>query len=369
MQNPVVVTSSIFSFETLRGFTPSIPWTWIGVILSVLLVEVGTRHLPGSFLKRSGGWVGELYLAEQDVLGSGVPEVVILGSSTAQYGVEPTVLEAAWGRDRGAVVNLALRGGGAFDALQVYKRNRAQLRKARAVVFCADVWTFNASFGPFQRYRLLAPLKERGSFASSIAFVRSQERAAGLEALRTRRNSLVVDHFFKMRVLTPYAIRSGTIELRLGRQKKWPQVGAGRILAKRPQSLGPERIEEARFRSLARERCEAFAIHPLYVEHLRELARLLREDGVRLIVVELPVRDRYQDLLESEFDLEVAAHTSTLASLTRATGTTWLQFRRASECGLAPEDFRDYAHLATDGTRKLSRFLGEQLLPELYPAQ
>lgn len=362
--------SSIFSSESLRGFAPRVPSALLCALAVLGVFELGLRALPGGFLKVAGGSLGEFHYAEQDVLARATtPQVVLFGSSQAQDAMSPAAMEAALGLPTGSCVNLGVRGGRPFDALRLYQRNRERLKTAKVLLLCVDAWTFSASWPPSIRYRLYAPLEERLAFAPETldfaASVPEIDRKRKHAELALQRQRLLLDSCLNMRVLMPYALRSGSIQLRLRKQKSWPRLSEdGRMQVRPGVPRGPVSMPAAVMENRARERCEGFAIHPAYPEHVRQLARLTAEDGVKLVLLQLPGRAAYQDAVERLYPEAHALHTKTTRALADELGVPFTQWTRPSDCGLREDSYHDYAHLADEGAATFSRFLAGHLRRE-----
>src|SRR5437868_3497291 len=99
--------SSIFNFESLRGFRPRAPATLLAVIGVIASIEIFARLLPEERLLRANNIFGEVAFIEHDILPKFPdPRVVLLGSSRMRRAVVPKQLDEALGMPIGSTINL-----------------------------------------------------------------------------------------------------------------------------------------------------------------------------------------------------------------------------------------------------------------------
>jgi hypothetical protein len=100
---------------------------------------------------------------------------------------------------------------------------------------------------------------------------------------------------------------------------------------------------------------------PPHREALRDLAARLRQRGVRVVFMTLPVSAGYLGRQSSEARARTA---ETIRELCREFGTEWKDY--SGDPRFTDEDFWDADHLNFPGAAKFSRFLGEEFVgPQL----
>jgi hypothetical protein len=106
---------------------------------------------------------------------------------------------------------------------------------------------------------------------------------------------------------------------------------------------------------------EHFAIHPVMAGHIEELAGLVRKNGGKLILMQLPNRAAYQDEVEILHGEDYARECTALKALSAKLQVPLYLYREPSECGLTDADYEDYGHMLPAGadifTRRLAGLL------------
>jgi len=363
--------SSIFSFDSFRKFEPCVPTTLLAVLAILGLMEMGVRSVSEERFASAGGWLGELPFVEREILPKGAkPRYVFFGSSRTAAAVMPTLMEKELGAEAGVVANLALRGGRFNEAIQLYRQNREVLRRAKTMFLGIDGWYLSTSPQGFTpRFRLNCRFGERLGIASGKLLRPEHTKTGGSLAERTRRSQaalenlrekLIYDGLFTMRIKSRYLGRALS---EIFGQKSKNQLHLDpfrRVFVNGVPERGEPTVDPKVMRFLAEKYYRDFTVHPLFSERLRELARLAAEDGVELVLFQLPNRRQFYELIAADYSAEYELHTRTLEALAKELGLTLLQWRRPKECGLEESDYQnDFGHLADQGARKFSRFFGK----------
>jgi hypothetical protein len=91
--------------------------------------------------------------------------------------------------------------------------------------------------------------------------------------------------------------------------------------------------------------------------HVRELARRVKANGGRFVLMELPNRSDYQALVEKEHPAEYNLQHAAFAKLAGEGGVPFLFFHHPDELGLTDDDYEDYGHVKPSGARKVTQAL------------
>ena len=332
--------SSIFSFDTLRVTvrTPRAILLAVGLLVA-LDFGVSRADWPYKLLHRRGAnsYVGEFLDIEDRLSASKVePRIVILGNSRSQCGLLGTELEAALHLPSGSVLNLSVRAGDHFDNFLLYRRNRDCIKRAPLVIYAIDAYQWNRRMPLSERFFHFADLEDRWKLdrtpASFIAWVFRTAQTAGLY------------HAFAEELAKGFAARSTAV----------PAEGAGQREADAVGGVYPvgRRVEwwYADFTlSLPRE------------ASLVRIVRNARQDGQRVVLVQLPAQDAFVDQVLATHADHYRAYLDRARNIPGVEAT--FVFERASDCGLAARDFKDWDHLAETGAVAFSRVLAERLQP------
>src|SRR5690606_19064114 len=89
------------------------------------------------------------------------PRILFFGNSRTRDAIAPRLVEAHLGLPEGAVLNLGLTRGTAFDAEVLYRRNRAFLADAEVAFFGVDVIQLDGHLESNERVRRFSTLRDR----------------------------------------------------------------------------------------------------------------------------------------------------------------------------------------------------------------
>jgi hypothetical protein len=327
----------------MRLFLASLLLTIIAIELSVRLAAPAlyarARDAYSVFLATE-----RLFLSDREV----APTVLFGGDSLTRENVAPYPLASALGLKRDAVLNLATSGGRPSDMREYYRDYRAQLSRAKLLVYGVDPGQFNAA-------------------SDSAADNRFKARSGLLDRLRFPLPDKVPD------LALGYAWRIW--DLRPELQDQALNVLAQRELEDPPrlrlddlgrvESDDPHRdpSEDAAF---AARHLEDHTVWEFELAALRDLVDMARADGLRVALVEWPVRTSYARAVERRFARQDRAWKAAVRAV--AGDATFVDQRAPSRWGLTNADFYDYGHLSEAGSRRFTRALA-RWTSDLLPGQ
>ncbi|MCZ7648468.1 MAG: hypothetical protein M5U26_24945 [Planctomycetota bacterium] len=378
--------SSIFSFEAFRGFGFRFPATLLGVAALIFGLELGLRLTPDAWLYASSrSRLGVFSFFEREVIPRFPdPRILVLGSSRAEDAVVPKQLDEALGLPDFSAENLGIQAGDVHDALVFYRRHRNALGRARLVILCTDEWHFSSGAGLGWRYRLHAPISERwalGRPGAEPEWARPEQldeprwgaelearRAAKREQAERLRTQLLLDGIFSMRQKLAYVPTAVAFNLLgLGKNKGLDFTEERQIRRperKRDDEFGPAIDNPATFDNRLQTFYADFDAHPVLLGHVEALARMVAEDGGRLVLLQMPNRRLYQEEVERLYPAEYELHARALRELGARLGARVYLYRYPEECGLEDRNYLDYGHLAKAGSRRFTEFLAELIRRE-----
>jgi hypothetical protein len=331
-----VCLSSIFNFESLSGFKPQAPKTLLAVAGVVALLELGVRLLPVNALLP--GRQAEMRFLETEVLQRfPPPRIIFLGSSRIRRAANPRLLDEALGLPRHSTMNLGLAGGRVFEALYFYEQHLDALKSAEVVVLALDEWHLSTGWRLGSVYEMNAPWSERLSLP---------------DPLRTR---LMLDGLFNMRLnlrLLPPLLKKGGLRAR---------DATGLVLTDDYQVLPKAREKtppdlEQHFQKIIDTYYDQFSLHPVMEGHVEAIARRVKQNGGRLVLLQLPNRAGYQNAVERTRGKEYQQHREALQRLAGRLDVPLYFYRLPEECGLDEQSFEDYGHLNPEGAKNFTRF-------------
>lgn len=368
--------SSIFSFDSLRGLSPRFPGTLLAVICIVGGMELTLRLLPDDFLFwKSRSRQGVFTFFERVVIPKfEQPRVVVMGTSRAEDAVIPKRLDSALGLPDNSTVNLGLQGGRPHDALLFYSRHRERLRQAQLVILMLDEWHFSSGWGLGPRYALRAPLEERIDIVQDTELPdlpEPKEMTAEARALRNKkkreqlqrlRTTLLTDYAFNMRLKLRYIPPAiGIHLLGLGKTKQLAMDENNQVIRPEKRKRRSKRKIEnpKRFHRRIHGFYKQFDSHPILVRHVTQLAEMIREDGGRLVLLQMPNRRMHQEEVENLYPECYKQHVRKIREIAKKHEVAALVYRFPKECGLEETEFEDYGHLAKEGAQDFTDFLAD----------
>ncbi len=353
--------SSIFNFESFEGFKPRVPLALLAAAALVLCVEAGVRLTPDSWLIPYYSRLGFRGFMEHEVLPKfDAPQIAVMGTSRAADAINPKALDAALGLPELSTVNLSIFGSRTSDWLDIYQRNRAKLSQLKLLIVVVDEWSFSSGVGNDEQFCLDAPLADRWNFVQPAEIpINEKGAAARLDYLRLKRNRLLADWVFNMRLKLGFVPLAVAKSLHLGKKRE-PVFDAFHMVRSNTAETGKEAEDPKNYHERIRNFYKFFDTHPIYVRHIEELARLMKEDGGRLVLVHLPNRRSYQNEVEKLFPEEYAQHIRVTKELAMRVGSSEKYvYEYPEEIGLADDDYEDYCHLAKSGTDTCTKWIGD----------
>ncbi|HYG76578.1 MAG TPA: hypothetical protein VEK08_16355 [Planctomycetota bacterium] len=336
-----MLRSSIFSFESLSGFSPRMPATVLSVLALVLLLEGVMRFIPADKLMPGKSRQSEMRFLKKELLDkSPEPAVLLMGSSRIRRAVNPRLLDQQLGLPEHSTLNLGLASGRLFEALYFYRENYDKLKSAKLVVLGIDEWHLSTGWRLGSVYELNAPWSERFAMSGRL------------------RNQLVLDGLFSMRLkmrLLPNAV-AVALGIRKPESPGLTVTDDYQVLPKARKTL-PADIDPRRFHETIGTFYENFAIHPVMEGHVEAIAKLVKESGGQLVLMQLPNRAAYQREIERLKKDEFEQHVAAMSALAKRLDVPWYLYRDPSECGLDELSFQDYGHMTPEGAKAFTRFV------------
>ncbi|MCB9549894.1 MAG: hypothetical protein H6706_29150 [Myxococcales bacterium] len=312
----------------------------------LLLVELGVARPDWLWrlVPRSGAGIVDV-LETRVIARAEAPQIIVMGSSRVRDALSPRDLERALRLPTGAVLNLGLTSGTPFDAVTLYRRNRAKLRTARLLLVGLEDWYLNGAMAPTERDRRFADLSERWSDWDGEL-----------------RLSLLLGYVWRTYDARD-VIRETLQALARRRVRDVPLAPDGRLLwrADEPQT-GPVDVD------VLAELDGFFRDDRPGLGRRAQLARLIalaQADGLEVRLLRVPWRDAYLDARHTRHPAADARWRAWIDSLTPPP----LGAERASAVGLLPTDFVDYGHLAGRGATLFASLIADQLRTSGWPAR
>lgn len=333
--------SSILNFESLRGFQPRIPATLLAVAALIAALELAVRVWPERSLIPAQSQQGEVFFMEDEVLSKfKAPQIVFLGSSRIRRAIVPKQLDRQLGLIEGSTVNLGLAMARVYESLYLYERNQEQLKHAKIVVLNIDEW--HLSTGPKMRntlYETHGPLLERLCFPDE------------------QRTRLLLDGLLNMRLklkLVPAAI--------LGRKHDKQALK----LNEDNQVLPPARAEKLKsYGEQIDMFYDKFNVHEVMLAHIMRLAELVRANGGKFVLMQLPNRASYQAEVDRTHGTEYRRERNALITLAYKNGVPLYFYDSPKELGLDDSMYEDYGHLKPEGAKIVTEKVGAWIAKEL----
>lgn len=315
----------------------------------LLLFEFGVARTKWAYEQTPGIFVNSIYALEDNVIAPGPdPTVLVFGSSRLQDSISPRLLEVELGLDRGEAMNLAFPFGDVVGSRLLYERNRAHLSTAEVAVIGVEMWDL---FGE----RKLDPIQE--------FFLPLDER---LEHTGKDRVSLLISSVWKtyaMRKMAGY-VAGGLLR---GGPDGGPLSSDGRLMYVAGDEFGPETIDASiqfddRFSELEaqgtlRGRGDR--------DELQRFIDLLVADGLRVIVVHLPMRRDFIPEVDMRLPTVTAKSRDVLDSLM---GLEFVEMETSLEViGIPDSYYRDFGHAAEAAVAPLTLYVAS-LLEGLVPS-
>ena len=251
--------------------------------------------------------------------------VILLGSSRVRDAVASRVMEAQLELPAGSALNLGLTGGTPFDARTLYERNRSKLATAEVAVVGVEVGNFGTTPVPNQRVRRYATLEERMTWPGASKI------------------SLVIGYFWRTYDARE-VIRCNIKSLLTGRAPGIPITEDGRISWRDPDEEGLAAIDVPDIV----DRFEGREPGPGYQDDLQQLVDLLIEDGTQVLLVHIPTRDSFAEVLETQYPEWLSNFESALLDVSGPLVVD-IHYRASDIPGLKPTDYYDYGHLTGGG--------------------
>jgi hypothetical protein len=272
------------------------------------------------------------------------PLVLFTGSSRVRDAIAPRTLEKSLGLPEGSVLNLGLTMGTPFDTEILYLRNRDKLRQAKLVFFGVEPYQLDYHNRPTERILRYGTLRDRLKLIDEDD---AAYRVAGY-LWRTLDTGPAIQRFIKswfkaQPELQPIAA-DGRVQWRTKAQNK----------VARRRSV---RAEARRF-------FYRWRYSPNRQRKLRELIELFEEDGMTVVVFQVPARDRFWSYAQKKYPKKIKSYSTHVREA--AAGHDVFLFWDGKGQGLRPRNFYDYGHLKPGPARRFTRKMGA-LIKKHYP--
>jgi hypothetical protein len=329
--------SSIFSFDTLQ-VRWGIPRGLLAALVLLAAMDFGLSRADWPYRRYPSSYVGAFLSQEQTLHHDPIaPRIIILGNSRSKAGLLPREMERLIGLPEGAVLNLSIESGDHYDNYLFQRRNRQEMKPARLLVYGVDAYEWNANFPLSERFAHFAGLADRLRLDPSAEslfgwFFRTEQKSALYHAIFRR---------MKARLIPASPVPAGT-----------ETSDSQDVPTAAPTSLSPV---EGRVSFWYKN----FKLSPARDALLQQTVRTAREDGQRVVILQLPFRDEY---MREVFRAHAADYDAYKQRLFSVDASQVALFEAASACGLEPSDFQDWDHLDTAGAMKFTHRWYEWLM-------
>jgi len=305
----------------------------------LMVVELGVARQDWIWSHNPRSETGVLDAIERQSIGaSHNPQLVFMGSSRTRDGIAPRVLEQQLSLEQGAVLNLGMTVGTPFDALVLYRRNREALSKAGLIAFGVEHSMFDANAYVSERANRFASLRER------LLWFDGDTRQALLVGWVWR----TYDAREPMRLY---------VQSRLsGKQPKaLPMTDDGRIIWMRRSGKAedPTRISKKLWRR--------FRFSNRRVAVLDALIELMQQDGVEVVLYQVPTRNRFWSYARDKYTHKVDRYDQQMQAVAARHGSRYYDWQDAKSVGLSDGHFFDYGHMRDSGAREFGRVMATTL--------
>ena len=310
----------------------------LGLCICVRLV---VWLVPDSIQRFHGGVNDRDFLAAEYNLRSTQPHLVVavMGSSVLYEGVSASLLASELGLEPEGVASGAFRGGTAYDAVLMLRRDPGLFGQLHLLIIDAQLWQFNDRSWEFRSphsYRY-ASLRDR------MGIYEFGYRAVA-----------VADWFW------PFVS-----ERRQLRQWLAGHKSVGPLLPPRRRQPNADFAPATQ----ARRQSERFHFSVAMATAWHELLAFTEQRGVNVLLVQPPKRAAYQDWIDKNATAAYRQYLSFVHSLD-GPGVAVHTWERPDEIGLSDDSFYDYGHMSEDGAARFTRFLATMIRREglLLPA-
>ena len=309
------------------------------LLLTLGAIEISLRLAAPALYERADD-AYSIFLATERLLlrgREGSPDVVFGGDSVTRENVAPDPLAAALGLERGAVLNLATSAGRPSDMRQYYRDYRARLGRSSLLIYGVDPGQFNAASDSALDNRF----KARSTLLDRLRF-----------PLTDKVPDLALGYLWSVWDLRPELHEQAMDALARRKANNPPKLrldDLGRV-----ESRGEHR-DPSTDASYAARHLEAHTPWEFELSALRDLVGMARADGVRVVLVEWPVRTSYALAVERQYAARDRAWKDAVRSIVGQ--AAFVEARSASQWGLTDSDFYDYGHLSGPGSLRFTTAL------------
>ena len=313
------------------------------ILLAVEFFVARSNWLVEQFPRSKLGVINAL---ESRVIEGSHPQIVCLGNSRLRDGISPRLIERELGLPTQTVLNLALPGGMPYHSLIMYRRNRETLRQAKILIVDFEYRYFGFLPQPDARVAQFATHEDRLRMFSGRKLV-----------------AVMASSLWRTLGLRDYIRGFSKI---LKRRKQLALADDGRVMwrhVERDQHIDMEADFIKRGMNYASDRLD-FA----HVEELRRLIAMARHDGLKVVLLHLPLRTGFVRYLKGTYP---GNYEKFRAEFDRLDFNVELiiDWEKGSDIGLLDEEsYYDYGHFTDEGCSRMSRMVTARIRPLVTPA-
>lgn len=327
--------------------------TLLGFVGVLLLIELVVRS-PGVWLLDENSSTGMvLPTVEAALEGIESPDIVFLGSSRFQHNISPIVVAQNLKRGDLEVVNISFQGGTPLDYDSVYRENRNVLGDAKILVVDISArdfkWGDSATFR--NRFRWRASLAERLVVPD---WQEQSDMSLGWLWRTWDARFMLRGYLGKMarEKATPTSFPKRDIprdELHRTLAQDEPDLNFHITEAYTPELFLPEIRPTLDFKD--------YEFFEPQLKHLQNLVAMTDEDGVKVLLLETPVSDVSQMVIDKSYREEDAFWRDKVENALGMPVT--MVPLNGGVCADWKDCYVDYGHMNRAGARAFSEILGD----------
>ena len=321
-----------------------LPWGAMLACCLLLAFEFGVARADWFW-----GWipysqVGVIDALEEQVIPESKPLVLFTGSSRVRDAISPRTLERSLKLPEGSVLNLGLTMGTPFDTEILYLRNRDKLSQAKLVFFGVEPFQLDYHNRPTERILRYGTLRDRlklmnendAAYRVAGYFWRTLDTGPAMQRF--------IKSWFKAQPDLPPIAPDGRVQWRTETDNKFAQ-----------RRRAPADAQRFFYR---------WRYSPNRQRKLRELIELLEEDGMTVVVFQVPARDRFWSFAHKKYPKKIKSYSTHVREA--SAGHEVFLFWDGKDHGLRARNFYDYGHLKPEPARRFTRKMGA-LIKKHYP--
>ncbi len=331
--------SYIFSFDTLH-LRRTLPAGAMFAFLLLLAIELGVSRREWPFRLVSSNYVGAFLNMEDELTARRERPLITMFGNSRCGKIAPAQIGRMLRVPEDYVLNLAFPGSDPFVWRLFQRRDHDKLETSRITIICVDGWQYNyfqVRKNPL--FRHFAAINERWLLDSDF-----QVLLGGV--LRT----------FEEREFYTGAARN-----LFRRSVRSMSGGTG--------PTAPPEIVETIEQTASRYFDEYRFSRGMQDYYLKSVIETALGDGQKVLLLQLPVRDGFMNLMRSKYSAQYNAYKEVIVQIKMV---PLILFEDASNIGLQNSDFEDYGHFSAKGAERFVDFFSRYLFethPDFLEAQ